>query len=150
MRQTPGSCAVMLTLHSRRRLRRSAPHLLAGVTGFLVGVRMVPPAAGRLSGAAVALGLVVVEAGGGTRIVRTFCICSSVAAISSTAVRELMPYCGSTVVALNYCINGTTLWVIPIASSCVYIMCHELAGYRNGETISGCTRERGAIDAGGD
>ena len=28
-----GSCAVLLTLHSRRRLRRSAPHLSVSVTG---------------------------------------------------------------------------------------------------------------------
>ena len=57
-----------------------------------------------------------------------------------------MPNCGATVVALSHFMNGITHLVIPIASYFAYIMCHTLAGDRNGVTISGCTREKGDID----
>ena len=58
--------SILETLYSWRRLMRSAPHLLEGVTVFLVGVVTgpVPPEAGKCSGAAGTLGLVV-ELGGG-------------------------------------------------------------------------------------
>ena len=97
----------------------------------------MPPAAGRFSGAAGTLGLVVEKARGGARIVQISCLCSSMASARSTVVRVLMPCCGATVVALRHFMNDITLWVIPIASAFACIMCHTLDGDRNGRSSAG-------------
>ena len=104
----------------------------------------MPPASGTLSGSAGILGLAV-ESGGGARLVRISCLCSSMASTISTLVRGLICYCRATVVDLSHCMNIITCWVIPIASAFTFIMCHVLVGDRNGADISGCTRERGDI-----
>ena len=56
-------------------------------------------------------------------------------------VRAPMPFCGSPVAALNHSMNSVTCCVIPNASAFSFIICHVLEAYRNGDTISGCTRE---------
>ena len=109
---------------------------------------MVLPAAGRLVGAGT-LGLVVVEVGGGTRLVWIPCLFSRVVPYISTLVRALMPFCGSTVAALNHSTKSITRWVIPIASIFACILCHTFKGDKNGATISGCARERGDSDTRG-
>ena len=40
--------------------------------------------------------------------------------------------------------NGATRWVIPIPLAFECIMCYAVKGNSNLDTISGCTRERGA------
>ena len=55
-----------------------------------------------------------------------------------------MPCWGSTVAALDLSSYGATRWVIPMTSAFACIVCHAFSGARKGETISGCTRKRGA------
>ena len=43
--------------------------------------------------------------------------------------------------------NGATRWVIPIDWDFTCILCHAVKGGRNLETISWCTRERGARES---
>ena len=68
---------------------------------------------------------------------------------SSILVRAMISFCGFMVASLNHSVNGVTLWVIPILSAFVCMMCHMLEGERNGATISECTREIGDTDAQG-
>ena len=60
-----------------------------------------------------------------------------------------MPCWGSTAVALSQSRKGVTCWVIPIVSALLCIICHIVSGARNGDTISGCTKEKGESDARG-
>ena len=64
----------------------------------------------------------------------------------STMVRVLVLFCGTIVVALIHCTNDITCWAVPIAPAFAFIKCHVLVADRNGSSIGGCTRERGAID----
>lgn len=57
-----------------------------------------------------------------------------------------MPCDREMVVSLSHYMKGITRREIPIASSFVFIICHALVGDSNGESISGCTRERGAVE----
>ena len=60
-----------------------------------------------------------------------------------------MPCRGSTVAALNQSRNGATRWVIPMVLDFACIICHAVAGNKKGDTISGCTKEKGDRDSRG-
>ena len=74
--------------------------------------------------------------GGGARLVLIPCCCDNVDSTRSKLVRVLMPCRSSIVATLNQSRNGSTQWVIPMASAFECIICHAFAGARKGETIS--------------
>ena len=77
------------------------------------------------------------------RLVLITCRCASMESARSTLVRVAMPYRGSIVATPNQSRNGSTHWVIPMASDFACIICHTVSGDRKVETISRWTREKG-------
>ena len=110
--------------------------------GMVVGLVL---AAGRTDAEEYA-GLGAAEGGGGMRIVLIPCSCASIESARLTLARAVMPCRGSTVATPNQSRNGSTHWVIPMASAFSCIIYHTVSSARKGETNIRWTREKGARD----